>query len=238
MYSRSQHFTCLSSPAENRYGWRGLTTRPRTVLTWPVNDSFRVPVAKSQIYAAKTLTSCHQVFNTISQCKNVVSENKTNWENRLLMLQLQPFFTKRIETFPLTTILFYNSFRVVSRHFIIQQKTTYRKEEICVLHLTCQRLPGNTYNLFPTSPMQLQPFFSKWIETFPLRGRSQLSTFMKAYTAYAFWWPPPPSPKAYSKMLIFFKVIKIFINSNMHPLHHALIVSHLCEHNHEQNYWY
>ena len=24
-----------------------------------------------------------------------------------------------------------------------------------------------------------------------LRGRSQLSTFMKAYTAYAFWWPPP-----------------------------------------------
>ena len=42
---------------------------------------------------------------------------------------------------------------------------------------------------------------------------------------------PSPSPKAYSKMLIF-----SFINSNMHHLHHALIVSHVCEHNHKQNY--
>ena len=33
---------------------------------------------------------------------------------------------------------------------------------------------------------------------------------------------------------IFFKVI--FINSNTHHLHHALIVSHLCEQNHKQNY--
>ena len=43
------------------------------------------------------------------------------------------------------------------------------------------------------------------INALRVRGRSQLSTFMKAYTAYAFWWPPPPSPKAYSKMLIFSK---------------------------------
>ena len=55
-----------------------------------------------------------------------------------------------------------------------------------------------------------------------------------------------PSPKAYYKMLIFFKVI--IINSNMHRLrvglllnsmglHHALIVSHLLVHmpNHKQN---
>ena len=54
-----------------------------------------------------------------------------------------------------------------------------------------------------------------------------------------------PLPKAYSKMLIFFKV-KI-INSNIHCLrvgllltnsvHHALIVLHLLVHNHRQNYW-
>ena len=36
----------------------------------------------------------------------------------------------------------------------------------------------------------------RWCAIYPcvrviLRGRSQLSTFMKAYTAYAFWWPPP-----------------------------------------------
>ena len=36
-----------------------------------------------------------------------------------------------------------------------------------------------------------------------IRGRSQLSTFMKAYREYAFYRPPPPYSKAYSKMLIF-----------------------------------
>ena len=39
-----------------------------------------------------------------------------------------------------------------------------------------------------------------------IRGRSQLSTFMKAYREYAFQCPPP-YPKAYSKMLIFSVVI-------------------------------
>ena len=51
---------------------------------------------------------------------------------------------------------------------------------------------------------------------------------------------PSPSHKAYSKMLIFFKVI--IINSDMHRLrvpvdptiHHALIVSHLLVHNHKK----
>ena len=50
LYSRSQHLTCLSSPHENRYGCLGLTTRPRTVLMWPVRDSFNVPLARSQIW--------------------------------------------------------------------------------------------------------------------------------------------------------------------------------------------
>jgi hypothetical protein len=49
LHSRSQHLTCLSSPHENRYGCRVLTATPRTVETWPVNDNFNVPVAKSQI---------------------------------------------------------------------------------------------------------------------------------------------------------------------------------------------
>ena len=72
----------------------------------------------------------------------------------------------------------------------------------------------------------------------PFRGRSQLSTFLKAYTAYTFCfeYPLPPPQKRTLKCWIFFKVI--FINSNMHHLHHALIVSHLCEHNHKQKYWY
>ena len=49
LYSKSQHFTCLSSPQENKYGCLVLTTRPRTVLICPVNDSFKRPLAKSQI---------------------------------------------------------------------------------------------------------------------------------------------------------------------------------------------
>lgn len=49
LYSRSQHFTCLSSPQENKYGLLVLTITPRTVLMWPVNDSFNLPLAKSQI---------------------------------------------------------------------------------------------------------------------------------------------------------------------------------------------
>ena len=49
LYSKSQHFTCLSSPQENKYGCRVLTTRPRTVLICPVNESFKRPLAKSQI---------------------------------------------------------------------------------------------------------------------------------------------------------------------------------------------
>jgi hypothetical protein len=32
LYSRSQHLIILSSPAENKYGWRALTARPRTGL--------------------------------------------------------------------------------------------------------------------------------------------------------------------------------------------------------------
>ena len=33
LYSKSQHFTCLSSPQENKYGCLELTANPRTVLT-------------------------------------------------------------------------------------------------------------------------------------------------------------------------------------------------------------
>ena len=55
LYSRSQHLTVLSSPQENKYGWRGLTTNPRTVLICPVSDNFNLLVAKSQIYKQKIL---------------------------------------------------------------------------------------------------------------------------------------------------------------------------------------
>ena len=48
LYSRSQHLTCLSSPAENRYGCLGLTASPLTVLMCPVSVSLRRPLASSQ----------------------------------------------------------------------------------------------------------------------------------------------------------------------------------------------
>lgn len=52
--SRSQHLTILSSPHENKYGCRGETARPRTVLMCPVSVSFRPPVAKSQILIVRS----------------------------------------------------------------------------------------------------------------------------------------------------------------------------------------
>lgn len=52
LYSRSQHFTDLSSPQEKRYGERADTTTPRTVCEWPVSVSFRFPDARSQIYSS------------------------------------------------------------------------------------------------------------------------------------------------------------------------------------------
>lgn len=52
LYSRSQHFTVLSSPQENRYGDRAEMATPRTVCEWPVSVSFRLPDARSQIYAS------------------------------------------------------------------------------------------------------------------------------------------------------------------------------------------
>ena len=54
---------------------------------------------------------------------------------------------------------------------------------------------------------------------YSIRGRSQLSTFMKAYTAYAFWWPPPLSPKAYSKMLIFSKSYLLTATCTIYTTH-------------------
>ena len=47
-YSRSQHFTCLSSPHEKRNGWRLSTSRPLTVLIWPVRVTLSCPEARSQ----------------------------------------------------------------------------------------------------------------------------------------------------------------------------------------------
>jgi hypothetical protein len=41
--------TSLSSLAENRYGWRGLTATARTCEMCPVNVTLRVPDATSQI---------------------------------------------------------------------------------------------------------------------------------------------------------------------------------------------
>ena len=55
LYSKSQHFTDLSSPQEKRYGDRADTTTPRTVCEWPVSVSFRFPDARSQIYSSPAL---------------------------------------------------------------------------------------------------------------------------------------------------------------------------------------
>mmetsp|Transcript_30974 Transcript_30974/g.55460 ORF Transcript_30974/g.55460 Transcript_30974/m.55460 type:complete len:215 (-) Transcript_30974:51-695(-) len=47
--SRSQHFTSQSSEALKRYGCLSEMATARTVLMWPVRDSFSVPLARSQI---------------------------------------------------------------------------------------------------------------------------------------------------------------------------------------------
>lgn len=56
LHSRSQHFTDLSSPHENRYGERAEIATPRTVWEWPVRVSFRFPDARSQIYRSARTT--------------------------------------------------------------------------------------------------------------------------------------------------------------------------------------
>lgn len=53
--SRSQHLTCLSSPAENKYGWRSDTAKRRTVLMCPVSVTFSWPVTKSQNLMVRSL---------------------------------------------------------------------------------------------------------------------------------------------------------------------------------------
>ena len=47
-YSRSQHLTCLSSPAEKRYGCRSETASARTVLICPVSVTISLPSTRSQ----------------------------------------------------------------------------------------------------------------------------------------------------------------------------------------------
>lgn len=54
MYSRSQHFTALSSPHENRYGERDDTATPRTVCECPVSVSFRLPDARSHTFSVRS----------------------------------------------------------------------------------------------------------------------------------------------------------------------------------------
>src|ERR1700733_8461398 len=44
----------LSSPQENRYGWRGDTAKPRTVEMCPVNHNFSSPDAKSHILITRS----------------------------------------------------------------------------------------------------------------------------------------------------------------------------------------
>ena len=56
LYSKSQHFTCLSSPQENKYGCLELTANPRTVLMWPVSESFNLPLPSSQISKREIIT--------------------------------------------------------------------------------------------------------------------------------------------------------------------------------------
>ena len=51
LYSKSQHFTILSSPQENIYGWRGEMARPRTAFMWPVRVSFKASGAATEAFA-------------------------------------------------------------------------------------------------------------------------------------------------------------------------------------------
>lgn len=53
--SKSQHFICLSSPHENKYGWRSDMTIPVTVLICPVNVTFSYPVTRSQNLIVRSL---------------------------------------------------------------------------------------------------------------------------------------------------------------------------------------
>ena len=68
LYSKSQHFTDLSSPQEKRYGERADTTTPRTVCEWPVSVSFRFPDARSQIYSSPTL--CEYLDRAICRARD------------------------------------------------------------------------------------------------------------------------------------------------------------------------
>ena len=52
-----------------------------------------------------------------------------------------------------------------------------------------------------------------------VRGRSQLSTFMKAYTAYAFWWPPPPPQKRTLKCWFFSKSYLLTATCTIYTTH-------------------
>ena len=54
-YSKSQHLTCLSSPAEKRYGCLSETARRLTVLIWPVRVTLSWPVTKSQNFIVLSL---------------------------------------------------------------------------------------------------------------------------------------------------------------------------------------
>ena len=46
--------TCLSSPAEKRYGCLVETASPRTVETWPVRESLSLPEARSHILITRS----------------------------------------------------------------------------------------------------------------------------------------------------------------------------------------
>ena len=75
----------------------------------------------------------------------------------------------------------------------------------------------------------------KW-ENNTHKGSFTIIDIYESVHSVRFLMTPSPLPKSVLSNVDFFKVI--FINSNMHHLHHALIVSHLCEHNNKQYYWY
>mmetsp|Transcript_10077 Transcript_10077/g.20370 ORF Transcript_10077/g.20370 Transcript_10077/m.20370 type:complete len:209 (+) Transcript_10077:730-1356(+) len=67
LYSRSQHLTILSSPAEKRYGDRGLTASPRMVEMCPVSVSLSTPDARSHtlmVRSAEPVTNHSLVGST------------------------------------------------------------------------------------------------------------------------------------------------------------------------------
>lgn len=68
--ARHLHFTSLSSPAENKYGWRELTARPRMEWMWPVSVSLSPPSAPAQHFARSQIFRASRKTNQTKPAQN------------------------------------------------------------------------------------------------------------------------------------------------------------------------